>query len=154
MKKMILYCLAFFISQNSILFAQEAQETPASKLIMKTTGFTEHPFQLFDGTPLGYSDIHMLTLEAPGNDKIIKQAKPWRTVSIVFAGTSLVFCFFQVYTLVSPDALENPYFYGKGAGWTAFFAFAGSLGAGMRYQDEIQKAVNNYNLYIMGMPVN
>jgi hypothetical protein len=151
MKKIILYCLMLFISQNSILFAQEI---PASKLIMKTTGFTEHPFQLFDGTPLGYSDIHTLTLEAPGNDKIIKQAKPWRTVSIVFAGISLVFCFLQVYTLVAFfDAPEDLRYYGRMAGWTTFFAFAGSLGAGMRYNDKIQDAVNNYNLYIMGMPV-
>ncbi|MDR1095817.1 MAG: hypothetical protein LBL31_05465 [Spirochaetaceae bacterium] len=90
MKKVLLYCLALFISQNSILFAHEAHKTPASKLIMKTTGFAKHPFQLFDGTPLGYNDIHTLTSEVPGNDKIIKQAKPWRTVSIVFAGDKIL----------------------------------------------------------------
>jgi hypothetical protein len=152
MKKILLYCLALFISQNSILFAQEAHE-PASKLIMKTTGFAEHPFQLFEGTPLDYNDIHALTLEVPGNDRIIKQAKPWRTISIIMMGASVVSCFFQVYTLVFSDTLENPYFYERPAGWATFSALGGSALAGMIYHDKIQRAVNNYNLYIMGMPV-
>jgi hypothetical protein len=145
--------MVLFISQRSILFAQEAQEMPASKLIMKTTRFAAHPFQLFDGTPLDYNDVHTLTVEAPGNERIIKQAKPWRTASIIMLGASLASCFFQVYTLVFPDTLENPRFYGKMAAWTTFSLFGGSVLAGMTYHDKIQKAVNNYNLYIMGMPV-
>jgi hypothetical protein len=154
MKKIILYCAALFIFQNSILFAQEVQETPASKLIMKTPAYAKHPFQLFDGTPLGYNDIHTLTLEVPGNDKIIKQAKPWRTVSIIMMGASGVSCFFQLYTLVFRNTFDDPIFYGRMAYMTTFLALGGSALAGMIYHDKIQKAVYNYNLYIMGMPVN
>ncbi|MDR2052138.1 MAG: hypothetical protein LBP80_01880 [Treponema sp.] len=154
MKKVILYCLAFLMLQNSILFAQDDYEILVPKFIMKTTGFKTYPYQLSDGTPLEYKDIYTLTSEVPGNSRILKQAKPRRTVSLILVGVSLVSCLFQVYTVAFPNTLENPGFYGNMAAWTTFSAFGGSILAGMTYQDKIQKSVNNYNLYIMGIPVN
>jgi hypothetical protein len=154
MKKIMLCCLALFIFQSSILFAQEDHdEGSAAKLIMKTTGFTPYPFRLFDGTPLDYKDIYTLTSDAPGNSSLIKDAKPWRVVSIIMAGASLASCLFQVYDLAFPETFENLRFRNM-AGLTTFSLFAGSIGAGMIYQDKLQKSVNNYNLYIMGIPVN
>jgi hypothetical protein len=122
---------------------------------MPTTGFAKQPFQLFDGMPLGYNDIHTLTLEVPENDRIIKQAKPWRTASIIMMGASVVSCLLQVYTLVAfYDDPDDLHYYGRMVGWTTFSTLGGSGLAGMIYHDKIQKAINNYNLSIMGMPVN
>ncbi|MDR0628684.1 MAG: hypothetical protein LBG24_03420 [Treponema sp.] len=153
MKKVIISFLMFFIFPNSILFSQDANERPVQKLIMKTTWFTSHPFQLFDGTPLEYKDIYTLTSEVPGNVRLVNQAKPWRGISIVMIGISLVSCFFQVYTVAFPNTLDNPSFYGNMAAWTTFSTFGGGLLAGMVYHDKLQKAINNYNLHIIGIPV-
>jgi membrane associated rhomboid family serine protease len=154
MKNVIISFLMFSIFQNSILFAQDTNDEPVQKLIMKTTWFTSHPFQLFDGTPLDYKDIYTLTGGVPGNSRLVNQAKPWRVVSISLIGVSLVSCLFQVYNVAFPNTLDNPSFYGNMAAWTTLSTFGGSILAGMIYHDKVQKLVNNYNLHIMGIPVN
>jgi membrane associated rhomboid family serine protease len=154
MKRVIISFLMFLIVKNSILFAQDANEKPVQKLIMKTTWFTSHPFQLFDGTPLDYKAIYTLTAGVPGNARLVNQAKPWRVVSISLIGGSLVSCLFQVYTVAFPNTLDNPRFYGNMTAWTTLATFGGSILAGMVYHDKVQKLVNKYNLHIMGIPVN
>jgi hypothetical protein len=121
---------------------------------MKTTGFTSHPFQLFDGTPLDYKAIYTLTSEVPGNVRLINQAKPWRGISIFMLGVSLVSSLFQVYTIAFPHTLDNPNFYGNRAALTTFSTLGCSILAGMVYHDKLQKTINNYNLSIMGIPIN
>jgi hypothetical protein len=140
--------------QNSILFAQDDYEIIVPKFIMKTTGFKTYPYQLSDGTPLEYKDIYTVISEIPENMRLLNDAKKTRTNTIILAGISLISGLLQTYVSVFPDNLGILGYYENILPYITYSALLGSIITGMTYNNEIQKAVDKYNLYIMGIPVN
>lgn len=154
MKKVAVVFLLFFLSFVPV-FSQEQnmEEETMPNIVMRTIGFTPYPFQLADNTPLDYKSVLNLVSVIPKNNAFIKQAKIWRVVSIAIAGLSLASCGFQVYALASEDASDISRLYRDMGGFITLTLFMGSAAAGSQFHDRLQRAVNNYNLSLLGIPI-
>jgi hypothetical protein len=124
----------------------------ASKIIANTNYFSLAPFKFLDGTTLSYKKIRPLLANIPENEKLLKEITNttllnWISVAL-FAASSVGF---------------YAYYRDEGATYrntmlpiTAFssatFLITGIISNQALIRSR-QRAVDNYNLYIMGIPI-
>lgn len=153
-----LFCFAF-CSLSLISCASsrvEPQPLPTdvdSQMIVNRGTWLHDGFQLADGQKLSKGQLNQLLLNVPQNEAVICNSRIMSGVSWAMLGL-----------LVASYATNATYQIGGGdfphtdtvlttTYWTGFAALWGSLLTSDMARTLQQKAVDNYNLYIQGIPV-
>ena len=153
------------LGMGCVIFAQEQEaltdsaaplsETSeaAPHAIQKSKWYSLHLFQLADGTGLRRKDTLTLLKTVPENTVLLRQEKGFRiSAAVCLALTAGFFGVHLGYTRNNSDALYignmSPVIYGG----LFVSGVIGMITAGLA-NDRLNKAVSNYNLSIMGLPV-
>jgi hypothetical protein len=154
---LVLSALLWFSLINTGLYAQDAQIAfPAAaepNTIQKSKWPSLYQFQLADGTSLRLKDTLTLLKTVPENTVLLRQEKGFRIASDV--GMVIVCGFaidYLVYQRSNPDALYNGTTSNVIFGGMAVSSITSIVTAGIA-NDRLNKAVNNYNLTVMGIPI-
>ncbi|MDR1217980.1 MAG: hypothetical protein LBK73_00030 [Treponema sp.] len=119
-----------------------------TNIIVTERNMSGASYKFAGGMSLGFADLYKATAGVADNDVIIKKAKRWRAASMGLASFSAVASVFAVGSLIQREKKLSD------AGlYAAIGLFVSAIIAGDLCQQNTQKAVNNYNLYIMGIPV-
>jgi hypothetical protein len=135
------------------LTPQNVTETiPNILLHQNSIMFFPFNYQLLDGTPkVDSNKLRQILRTAPGNEKLLKQEKGLRIMAYVFGTICMASTAAHLGYLFSdyPDrnAMMTAFYVGEtvGLGLTFF--------TGMAANNKISRAVDNYNLSIMGIPI-
>ncbi|MDR2446579.1 MAG: hypothetical protein LBD58_04730 [Treponema sp.] len=119
-----------------------------NNIILTEKNMSGASYKFAGGMPLGYADIYKVTAGVANNDVIIKKAERWRAASMGFASLSAIASVFAVGGLIQGEEKLS-----RTGLYAAIGTFIWAIIAGDLCQQNTQKAVNNYNLYIMGIPV-
>ncbi|MDR0557149.1 MAG: hypothetical protein LBG43_04680 [Treponema sp.] len=109
-------------------------------------------YQFLDGTPLIFRDkLRQILGAVPENKKLLRQEKGWRTMAYIFGALCMASTAAHSAYLFSDypnrDAIMLVAYFGEVAG------FGLTFWAGMTANNKIARAVDNYNLSIMGIPI-
>jgi hypothetical protein len=150
MKKLLVIILWIFCS--IAVFANE-QDTGTSdpvavdlnKVILPYSFGGHYFWELPDGTALKTSEVRTLAQIVPENKTLLRQEKTWRiiTYSLEVLGVGLV---------ISSFAVDDRNL-SIGLAWGAVGVCIPMAYTGAAAHNRLQHAVNNYNLYIMGIPI-
>jgi hypothetical protein len=115
-----------------------------------SAGITFNQYQYLDGTLLKYSQVRSIISPIPGNDELLKQERGWFTSNVVFGILTLSsYIGWTVYNFDLPNAeIMRPSF--LFAGITSLLA---TIISNDVWKYKFRKAINNYNLYIQGIPI-
>lgn len=147
--------LIFIITNSFLIYPQEQKEIIDTKtsctdlnLIEKNSIFSIFPYKLSIGQELSYNDTLRIVKSLKINEALLKEEKNYRiisnVISFVYATGLLVVMFSgQVkitenmpYMLVATVGLGAPFFVTKNMS-----------------EKKLDKAVQNYNLYVMGLQI-
>jgi hypothetical protein len=139
-----------------VVFAQTIEpdgNTFVPKLIIHNENyFSSYDYHLYDGTSLKYSEVRSLLRTVPENEKLMKQELGIRIFNYSFAAIAVA-------------SLITGTVYHYNTGWensetvinialiTGLCGFLGELFTYQMWEDKFERAVNNYNLKIMGIPI-
>ncbi|MDR0409315.1 MAG: hypothetical protein LBH18_02830 [Spirochaetaceae bacterium] len=154
MKKfVILFCS---LCSVSAVFAQTIEPegaTSASELIIHNENyFSIYDYHLYDGTPLKYGKLRSMLKSVPENEKLMKAELGIRIANYSFAAiaaASLITgaVYYNNTEWENSDTIINA------AIITGLFSFLGELFTYQAWEDKFERAVGNYNLKIMGIPI-
>ncbi|MDR0556636.1 MAG: hypothetical protein LBG43_02010 [Treponema sp.] len=146
---MIMKRISLFILFSFFVYSLNGQTNEnLNNIILTERNMSGASYKFAGGMPLGFADIYKATAGIADNDTIIKKAKRWRAASIGLASFSAVASVFAAGSLIQREKKLSD------AGlYAAIGLFVSAIIAGDLCQQNTQKAVNNYNLYIMGIPV-
>jgi hypothetical protein len=149
-------CVVFAQEQGALTESTAPlSETSAAEpnTIQKSNWYSLYQFQLADGTSLRLKDTLTLLKTVPGNTVLLRQEKGFRIASDV---GMVIACGFAIGYLVcqrsNPDALYNGTTSNVIFGCMAVSSITSIVTAGIA-NDRLNKAVNNYNLTVMGIPI-
>ena len=143
-------------TSESGLFAQTdnpPSEKDPSKLILRIANvFSFYDYQSFDGTPLKFKEVKALLNTVPENQALMSKRTGivianWTFAAIAF--TSLMAA--EVYYF-NPD-LPHAEIIFPAALFTSLGAFVGEVIMGLWGVDLTQRAIDNYNFSVMGIPI-
>jgi hypothetical protein len=150
------FCL-FLFSINSFIYPQEQSEQLINDeipninpiLLEKNGFFSFYPYRLTDGTQLNYKNTMALLKSIPDNEYLIKQQKRLQIINgiLIFAGGGGSFYGFQYYFRNNNIMMENICFS------TLIVSCLTSFTIQAIRDEKINKAINNYNLSVMGLPI-
>jgi hypothetical protein len=161
--------LSIFITMSLCAFAENTAEgtgEPSTdifvssdtgtmqSLIVRQNSITYTPFnyQFLDGTPLVDKNKLRQILNIPGNEKLLKQEKGLRLMTNVFAvlcmaATAMHSRYIFLSDIPNRDSLMLACYIGE------VVSLAATFWTGTAANNKIDRAVDNYNLYIMGIPI-
>jgi len=151
MRKFIFLSL-FLLAGSVFLCSEEAvendNEQPQSFLVPLSSqiilfGAGEYSFS--DGSRISYRELKQNLSLIPENKKIIRRADAWNIACYSFFVASMGFV---IYGLI--DGNERT---ATNMGFLGFGMLASGLGSQQLFNLELNKAINNYNLTVMGVPV-
>jgi hypothetical protein len=150
---LVLICLLCSIS---VVFAQTIEpdgDAFIPKLMIHNENyFSFYDYHLYDGTPLKYSEVRSLLRTVPENEKLMKQELSIRIFNYSFA--AIAFASLITGTVYyGHNEWENSEIVINVALITGICGFLGELFTYQMWEDKFERAVNNYNLKIMGIPI-
>lgn len=149
----MLICL---LCSVSVVFAQTVEpdeNTVIPQFIIHNEHyFSFYDYHLYDGTLLKYREVRSLLRTVPENEKLMKQELGIRIVNYSFA-TILVASWITHTVYSYHDEWENSKTVMNIALITGLCGFLGELFTYQMWEDKFERAVNNYNLKIMGIPI-
>jgi hypothetical protein len=138
-----------------VVFAQTIEpnrNTTTTQLIIHNENyFSFYDYHLYDGTFLKYSNVRSLLKTVPENEKLMKQELGIRTFNYSFAAITLASLITG--TVYYNNELANSETIISAALITGLCGFLGELFTYQMWEDKFERAVNNYNLRIMGIPI-
>ncbi|MDR3130173.1 MAG: hypothetical protein LBU18_01355 [Treponema sp.] len=151
-KFLILFCVFF---TASLLYGQENDtETGESLNLLLHTNkkFAPLSFQFYDGPPAGIREILKLGAAVPENIPLIASEKFWwntaqvcRIVTAASGIGALICLFADDFPYQQPVSNASAVLMGT--------SFLGSIAASQAASSTLLRIVDNYNLYILGIPV-
>ncbi|MDR1325116.1 MAG: hypothetical protein LBK00_03670 [Treponema sp.] len=128
-------------------------EQDPSQLILRIDNvFSFYDYQSFDGTSLKYKDVTSLVKTIPENQPLLSRITGvrianWSFAAVLFASAITAWTYSFVPDLPHAETMFNV------ALLTGMFALLGEMITYQWHEDLFQRAVDNYNLSIMGIPV-
>jgi hypothetical protein len=122
-----------------------------SVIVLWERNIFHSPFQLLDGTSLDYKDVRMRFSAIPENKTLIRQEKNWYTTQYVLAAVSLASALGGTAYAISnlPYVVPvSPVLLGTGV-----VSLIGTLIANNAWRKTFHLAVRNYNLTVLGIPI-
>jgi hypothetical protein len=109
-------------------------------------------YQFLDGTPLvDDAKLRQILRTVPENEKPLRQEKGWRTAAYIFGAlciaTTAAHSAYLLSDYPNRDAMMLAFYLGEVAGLGLTFW------TGMTANNKMARAVDNYNLSIMGIPI-
>lgn len=155
MKKLITTLLCIFALSNFII-AQENEikiEEPNfyNLILYKDTGLS-HSFCDYSGNILSYKVLNQKLLECPDNETIVKQAQGWMIADGVFMGLTLTSGIIYTLYTVFPEWNNSEVIKECSMRISLTSLFLQLLSGTISLQ-KYNEACDNYNLYILGIPV-
>ncbi len=131
-----------------------SQTYGAPNMIIHTDTFMNLiDYQTVDGEVLNNKTLKAMLKAVPGNDKYLYEENAWRAADYTFIGLSLA----GISTLTCcgfvDDFKNSETVVGIALG-TTIISLAGAIFTGNVATSKRLKAVDNYNVYIMGIPIN
>lgn len=154
MKKfLMLICL---LCSVSMVFAQTVEPDENTVIppfiIHNEHYFSFYDYHLYDGTLLKMREVRSLLRTVPENETLMKQELGIRIANYSFA--AIAFASLITGTVYyNHDEWENSKTVTNIALITGLCGFLGELFAYQMWEDKFERAVNNYNLHIMGIPI-
>jgi hypothetical protein len=157
-----LFCLMIFITMSLCVFAEEGRETGTGISIPLDTGklilhqnsimFTPFNYQFSDGTPLVNRNKLRQILNIPGNEKLLKEEKGWRLTAVIFGVVGITATVMHGMYLLSDLPNRDIMMVASYVGEVVSLA-GGVFWTGTVANNKIARAVDNYNAFILGIPV-
>jgi hypothetical protein len=148
------FVLGFIAFMASGLFAQTDNSPPeqdSSQLVLRIDNwFSFYDYQLFDGTALKRKDVNALIKTVPENTGLLRQKTGLFIANVSFA--TLAFSGLMAAFLYPRDSPNANIVFRAGM----LIGFFSLTVEGITYQwgeDVLQRAVDNYNLSVMGIPI-
>jgi hypothetical protein len=109
-------------------------------------------FNLVDGTSLKYDEFKEKVGVIPENEKLLRRIDGWRIAQWVNLAVTFGFTAGYLYCVINSDA---PYADGVRSAWFPFIILSYGFQelTGVAMQKNITRAINNYNLSVMGIPI-
>ena len=155
MKKIITIFLCCFVLSSFVL-AQENEikiEQPNFNdlIVYKDKGLA-HSFCDYQGNILSYTALNEKLLECPNNNQIVSEAKGWMIADGVFCGITLtsavLYSLFTFFPQWDESGIVRE---------VSCFTFCPSLLlqllSGVVSSQKYHEACDNYNLYVLGIPI-
>jgi len=153
----LIMILIFTISNSFLIYPQEHNEIDDIKtsgtnlnIIEKNSISSVFPYKLTDGTKLSYNDTLRVVKYLEINKALLKEEKNYHIISNV---TSTIFAMGLLGWVWLNKDQRNPYIFTP-------YMFAATVGLGTSIfvtksiaEKKLNKAVGNYNLYIMGIQI-
>jgi len=162
MRKLTFFSLfLYFVVGSAFLYSEEAIENdneqpqssilPSGSAIIFSNGAGYlRPYYCSDGSTISYRELKENLSLIPVNEKFVRRADAWNIVNWISLGTAVGLAGGAMY-FVNTDGgrSERAYTLANSAVGTALFG----LSAQIMVRDNLDKAINNYNLTVMGVPV-
>jgi hypothetical protein len=134
-----------------LIFSQENENSGLDVLLRDSNFFARHYYQNESGVSVEYKDVLSMVSKIPENNLLLKQEKTWRIVNYSLIGVFLLS--FAGHTVYSIGGFEYADTIMQTCLITGMFSFLGTIVAGDAAQIKLQRSVDNYNLYIMGIRI-
>ena len=141
----------------NILSTAENDTNELQKIILErdwfnfTMGITWEQYQYLDGTLLKYDNVRSIISVVPENQNILKQERGWFLTNsfspLLLCGSAITFAIFYNDDKPYADIIRSISLY-SGLGAYIFMIYSNDI-----WKSKMRRAVNNYNLYIQGLPI-
>lgn len=115
--------------------------------------FDKYAYQTVDGTKLSNKELLSRISLVDENEKLLKEEKAWRVTSYVLYGLSIAAVGVNVSTLFVDNADYNR-IAGNASVWTFAVSCSGAIFSSLFANSKLNKAVDNFNIRVMGIPIN
>jgi hypothetical protein len=162
-KKFFLFFIILVVNNLFYIYSQEQNEYKDNEfisidespiielsLIEKNSIFSRYPYKLANGTGLSYQDTLQILKPLKINEILLKEEREYRIASNVLLVISGMGC--SIYLLYF-DRLKNDIWGNILIGSSAGVGVSSLITYGIA-EKKINKAVHNYNLYVMGIQIN
>jgi hypothetical protein len=128
-----------------------AEKDPSQLVLRIDNWFSFYDYQSFDGTPLKFKDVKSLLKTVPENEPLLSRRTGvvianWCFAAVAFASSMTAIAY---YNSDLPHA-ETVF---PVAALIGSWAFLGEMIMYQWHEDLFQRAVDNYNLSVMGIPI-
>lgn len=146
--------VALTFSAMAQTFNIESLQNDPSKALVHQDGFWNlYDYQFVDGEKVSFKNLNEILWTVLGNESVMKKEKGFRVADYSLLGLAVASCGVNlVYNLWGDDWAYSDQIKTI-SGLTCLGSLLGSFFCGEISLGYRQKAVDNYNLYVLGVPV-